>query len=114
MLQEQLPDYQIPGKTFALVLAGICKFEIAPDCVKHKNCKVFWALPSARAVRCIFFPKNDAAAIANVAIPVIRFAVAHQITGHTASAIPPFSTRTVQIGPYRFAIPADFTRPPAG
>jgi hypothetical protein len=31
------------------------------------------ALPSARAVRCIFFPKKDAAAIANAAKPAGQF-----------------------------------------
>jgi len=69
-------------------------------------------LPSARAVRYIFFSKKDAAAITNAAMPVIRFAVAHQITGTTASASAPFGSRTVQIGPYRCAIPADFTHSP--
>jgi len=34
--------------------------------------------------------------------------------GRAASACQPYSDHTVQIGPYRYAIPADFTRPPEG
>jgi len=37
------------------------------------------ALPSARAVRCIFFPKKDTAAIANAAMPAISFTADQQI-----------------------------------
>jgi len=43
-----------------------------------------------------------------------RFAAAYHVAGCTASASLPISLPTTQIGTYRYALPTDFTRLPAG
>jgi hypothetical protein len=50
-------------------------------------------LPAARAVLYIFFPKKDAAAIANAAMPAISFTAVQQFAGPATSAC---RTRTLR------------------
>jgi hypothetical protein len=72
--------------------------------------KTFGKLPDAighRAFRCIFFPEKEAAAIAALAMPAARSAIAGQAAGRSASASPSVSHRQPKIGTYRCALPAD-------